>query len=169
MPDRIHNIPVVIGKTLGPYRIRSLLGTGGMWEVYLGDDTRLGRQVGIKILPAEVASDPARLSRFDQEARAAAALNHPNICTVHDIGEHEGLRYIAMERLEGQTLGSRIGDQPMPVDEVLELAVQIADALDVAHGKGIVHRDLKPSNIFVTDRGQAWPSGRCPEQVARRM
>ncbi len=117
MPDRIHNIPVVIGKTLGPYRIRSLLGTGGMGEVYLGDDTRLGRQVAIKILPAEVASDPARLSRFDQEARAAAALNHPNICTVYDIGEHEGQRYIAMERLEGQTLRSRIGDQPMPVDE----------------------------------------------------
>ena len=145
----------MIGKDLGPYRILSLLGTGGMGEVYLGEDTRLGRQVAIKVLPEEVALDPARLSRFDQEARAAAALNHPNICTVHDIGDHEGLRYIAMEQLEGQTLGDKIGARPMPVDEVVALAAQIADALDVAHGKGIVHRDLKPSNIFVTDRGQA--------------
>jgi eukaryotic-like serine/threonine-protein kinase len=140
---------------LGPYEIVSLLGSGGMGEVYLAHDPRLGRHVAIKILPAAFSADPHRLWRFEREARAVASLNHPHICTVHDIGEHDGHRYLVMERLEGETLGSRIESRPLPTPLLLDLAVQIADALDAAHKAGVVHRDLKPANIFVTKRGEA--------------
>jgi eukaryotic-like serine/threonine-protein kinase len=143
------------GSRLGPYEIVSLLGSGGMGEVYLARDPRLGRHVAIKILPSEFSADPHRLWRFEREARAVASLNHPHICTVHDIGEHEGHRYLVMERLEGETLGTRIESRPLPTPLLLDLAVQIADALDAAHKAGVVHRDLKPANIFVTRRGEA--------------
>src|SRR5262245_52950384 len=143
------------GSRLGPYEIVSLLGSGGMGDVYLAHDPRLGRQVAIKILPAACSADQHRLSRFEREARAVASLNHPYICTVHDIGEHDGHRYLVMERLEGETLASRIESRPLPTPLLLDLAVQIADALDAAHKAGVVHRDLKPANIFVTKRGEA--------------
>jgi eukaryotic-like serine/threonine-protein kinase len=143
------------GSRLGPYEIVSLLGSGGMGEVYLAHDPRLGRNVAIKILPAAFSADQHRLWRFEREARAVASLNHPYICTVHDIGEHEGHRYLVMERLEGETLASRIESRPLPTPLLLDLAVQIADALDAAHKAGVVHRDLKPANIFVTKRGEA--------------
>jgi serine/threonine protein kinase/Tol biopolymer transport system component len=146
---------IASGSRLGPYEIVSLLGSGGMGEVYLAQDPRLGRQVAIKILPAAFSTDPHRLWRFEREARAVASLNHPYICTVHDIGEHDGHRYLVMERLEGETLASRIGSRPLPTPLLLDLAVQIADALDAAHKAGVVHRDLKPANIFVTKRGEA--------------
>src|SRR5262252_4762521 len=143
------------GSRLGPYEIVSLLGSGGMGEVYLAHDPRLGRHVAIKILPAAFSADQHRLWRFEREARAVASLNHPYICTVHDIGEHDGHRYLVMERLEGETLASRIESRPLPTPLLLDLAVQIADALDAAHKAGVVHRDLKPANIFVTKRGEA--------------
>jgi eukaryotic-like serine/threonine-protein kinase len=143
------------GSRLGPYEIVSLLGSGGMGEVYLAHDPRLGRHVAIKILPAAFSADQHRLWRFEREARAVASLNHPYICTVHDIGEHDGHRYLVMERLEGETLASRIESRPLPTPMLLDLAIQIADALDAAHKAGVVHRDLKPANIFVTKRGEA--------------
>jgi serine/threonine protein kinase/Tol biopolymer transport system component len=143
------------GSRLGPYEIHSLLGSGGMGEVYLAHDPRLGRHVAIKILPAAFSADPDRLWRFEREARAVASLNHPHICTVHDIGEHAGHRYLVLERLEGETLSSRVDGSPLPMPLLLDLAVQIADALDAAHSAGVVHRDLKPANIFVTKRGEA--------------
>jgi serine/threonine protein kinase/Tol biopolymer transport system component len=143
------------GSRLGPYEIVSLLGSGGMGEVYLAHDPRLGRDVAIKILPAAFSADQHRLWRFEREARAVASLNHPYICTVHDIGEHDGHRYLVMERLEGETLASRIGSRPLPTPLLLDLAIEIADALDAAHRAGVVHRDLKPANIFVTKRGEA--------------
>lgn len=143
------------GSRLGPYEIVSLLGSGGMGEVYLAHAPRLRRQVAIKILPAAFSTDQHRVWRFEREARAVASLNHPYICTVHDIGEHDGHRYLVMERLEGETLASRIASRPLPTPLLLDLAVQIADALDAAHKTGVVHRDLKPANIFVTKRGEA--------------
>jgi serine/threonine protein kinase/Tol biopolymer transport system component len=143
------------GTRLGPYEISTLLGAGGMGEVYLAHDPRLGRNVAIKILPAALSADPDRLWRFEREARAVASLNHPHICTVHDIGDHEGHRYLVMERLEGETLGERLATGPLPAATLLDLAVQIADALQAAHGAGIVHRDLKPANVFITRRGEA--------------
>ena len=146
--------PVASGERVGPYVVMEMVGAGGMGEVHKAHDTRLGRNVAIKFLPGAFADDPAALQRFQLEARAASALNHPHICTVHDVGEYQGRPFLVMELLEGQSLRDRIGRKPLPMAMLVDVARQVCEALQAAHAKGIVHRDIKPANIFVTANGQ---------------
>src|SRR5271156_5506038 len=141
------------GTKLGPYEIQSPLGSGGMGEVYRARDTRLGRDVAVKILPAEFSADPVRKQRFEREAKTISGLNHPNICVLHDVGSKDGISYLVMECVEGETLAKRLEKGPLPLEQVLKYGAQIADALDKAHRSGIVHRDLKPGNIMLTASG----------------
>src|SRR5438067_2811786 len=141
---------IASGTKIGPYEVLAPLGAGGMGEVYRAKDTRLGRDVAIKILPKVMSADPERKQRFQREAKTISSLNHPNICTLHDIGSQDGLDYLVMECVEGETLAKRLEKGPLPLEQVLKLGAQIADALDKAHRTGVVHRDLKPANIMLT-------------------
>jgi len=141
------------GTRLGPYEVVAPLGAGGMGEVYRAKDTRLGRDVAVKILPASISADPVAKQRFEREAKTISGLNHPNICVLHDVGSHDGVDYLVMECLEGQTLAARLQKGPLPCNEVLKIGIEITDALAHAHRLGLVHRDLKPSNIMLTKIG----------------
>ncbi len=145
---------VLVGKQIGAYKITSLLGAGGMGEVYRAEDTRLGRAVAVKVLPKELAQDKERLQRFVREARAASALNHANVAHIYEIGQSDGVHFIAMEYVEGQTLADKISGRPLPIAEIVDIGIQVADALDEAHRKGITHRDIKPANLMLTSREQ---------------
>src|SRR5207244_2108805 len=143
------------GARLGPYEIQAALGAGGMGEVYKARDTRLDRAVAIKVLPAHLSDDPDLRERLEREARAVAALNHPHICTLHDVGHQEGIDFLVLEFLDGETLGERLTKGALPLDEALAIAIQVTDALDKAHRAGITHRDLKPGNIMLLKSGAA--------------
>src|SRR5215471_8585213 len=142
-------MPVTPGTRLGPYEIVGPLGSGGMGEVYRARDSRLDRSVAVKILPEHLAADPAFKMRFEREARAVSALSHPHICILHDIGEQGGIHFLVMEHLEGETLAARLSRGPIPLEETLRIAIQVCEALAMAHRHGVVHRDLKPANIML--------------------